>query len=113
MPELARVTRDADLDSVVEILERDGGVIVEDFVDDETVAALWKDLGPALEAHDYGKDAFVGKQTRRVSSLFARTSHLSPVVLHPFTWEPHGGSCRSRCTPGSAGTVRWPRPASR
>ncbi|WP_214410547.1 phytanoyl-CoA dioxygenase family protein [Sphaerisporangium fuscum] len=83
MAGLSRVRPDADLDEVVEILERDGGVIVEDFVDDATLAALWDDLGPALDACPYGDDWYNGKRTRRVSSLFARTAHLTPVVTQP------------------------------
>ncbi|WP_248964375.1 phytanoyl-CoA dioxygenase family protein [Sphaerisporangium perillae] len=80
MAGLTRVRPDADLDEVVEILERDGGVIVEDFVDDATLAALWDDFGPALDACAYSQDWYNGKRTRRVSSLFARTTHLTPVV---------------------------------
>ncbi|MEV7966126.1 phytanoyl-CoA dioxygenase family protein [Sphaerisporangium sp. NPDC088356] len=80
MAGLIRVQPDADLGEVVEILERDGGVIVENFVDDATLAALWDDFQPALDACAYGEDWYNGKRTRRVSSLFARTTHLTPVV---------------------------------
>ncbi|GIH75493.1 phytanoyl-CoA dioxygenase family protein [Planobispora longispora] len=78
-----RVRPDADLDEVVAILERDGAVIVEDLVDDETLARLWDDLGPALDARDFSGDWYNGTRTRRVSSLFARTAQLTPVVTHP------------------------------
>jgi ectoine hydroxylase-related dioxygenase (phytanoyl-CoA dioxygenase family) len=83
MAGLTRVTSEASLDEVVEILERDGGVIVEDFVDAGTLEALWTDLGPALDAQAYGDDWYNGTKTRRVSSVFARTSHLTPVVTQP------------------------------
>lgn len=83
MTGLARVTPDADLDSVVEIIERDGGVIVEDFIDQDTLGALWEDLRPALEQQAYGEGGYVGTRTRRVSSLFARTTRLTPVVTQP------------------------------
>lgn len=79
---LTRVRSDADLDDVVAILERDGAVVVEDFVDHETLAGLWADLGPALEARTYSDNWYDGLRTRRVSSLFARTTRLTPVVTH-------------------------------
>ncbi|MBG0829106.1 phytanoyl-CoA dioxygenase family protein [Planomonospora sp. ID67723] len=79
---LTRVRSDADLDDVVAVLERDGAVIVEDFVDHETLAGLWADLEPALEAQAYSDSWYDGLRTRRVSSLFARTKRLTPVVTH-------------------------------
>ncbi|MFC4057209.1 phytanoyl-CoA dioxygenase family protein [Planomonospora corallina] len=83
MTGVSRVRPDAEQDEVVAILERDGAVIVEDLVDDETLARLWDDLGPALDACDFSGDWYNGRRTRRVSSLFARTAHLTPVVTHP------------------------------
>lgn len=72
-----------DLDEFTVALERDGAAIVEDLVDPTTLAALWSDLGPCLDAGDYGDDWYNGTRTRRVSSLFARTRHLTPVVTQP------------------------------
>jgi ectoine hydroxylase-related dioxygenase (phytanoyl-CoA dioxygenase family) len=83
MAGLVRVTPEASLDDVVEILERDGVVIVEDFVDADTLEGLWTDLGPALDAQAYCDDWYNGTKTRRVSSLFARTTRLTPVVCQP------------------------------
>ncbi|GGQ08812.1 phytanoyl-CoA dioxygenase family protein [Streptosporangium pseudovulgare] len=80
MAGLIRVRPDADLDDVVEILERDGAVVVEDFVDQETLAGLWDDLGPYLDSQAYSDNWYDGLRTRRVSSLFARTTRLTPVV---------------------------------
>jgi ectoine hydroxylase-related dioxygenase (phytanoyl-CoA dioxygenase family) len=83
MAGLTRVRPDGDLDEVVGILERDGAVIVEDFADHDTVAALWADLGPHLDACAYGEDWYNGTRTRRVSAVFARSTHLTPVVTQP------------------------------
>jgi ectoine hydroxylase-related dioxygenase (phytanoyl-CoA dioxygenase family) len=83
MGALKRVTPEASLEEVVEILERDGGVIVDDFADAATLEALWADLGPALDAQAYGENWYNGRKTRRVSSVFARTRQLTPVVTHP------------------------------
>jgi ectoine hydroxylase-related dioxygenase (phytanoyl-CoA dioxygenase family) len=83
MAELTRVTPETPLDEVVKILENDGAVIVENLVDQATLDGLWADLTPPLEAQAYSDNWYDGTRTRRVSSLFARTSHLVPVVTHP------------------------------
>ncbi|MFC0863843.1 phytanoyl-CoA dioxygenase family protein [Sphaerimonospora cavernae] len=83
MARLIRVKPDADLEEVVEILERDGAVIVEDFVDEQTLAGLWADLGPWLETGSFSDNWYDGLRTTRVSSLFARTTRLTPVVTQP------------------------------
>jgi ectoine hydroxylase-related dioxygenase (phytanoyl-CoA dioxygenase family) len=80
---LNRLPGDAALDKVVAALHADGAVIVQDFAGPSVLAQLWNDLGPALEAQGYGGDATSGTRTRRVSSLFGRTRHLTPVVTHP------------------------------
>ncbi|MEZ0075100.1 phytanoyl-CoA dioxygenase family protein [Planotetraspora sp. GP83] len=80
MAGLTRVKPDADLEEVVQILERDGAVIVEEFADETTLAGLWADFGPALDACAYSDSWYDGHRTRRVSSLFARTTRLTPVV---------------------------------
>lgn len=84
MAELTHVTPATSLDDVVEILERDGAVIVEDFVDAETLAGLWADLGPGLEASGYSESGYDGQKTKRLSSLFQRTPrHMTRVVTQP------------------------------
>jgi hypothetical protein len=83
MAELIRVTPDAELDEVVEILERDGVLIIENYLTDAEHAALWEDLGPSLDTDEFSDNWYDGFKTRRVSSLFARTTRLTPVVTHP------------------------------
>lgn len=84
MPELTRVRDDAQLDDVVEILEREGSVIVEAFADGATLDGLWADLGPVLADTNYSETGYDGHLTRRVSSLFRRSpTHLTTVMTHP------------------------------
>ena len=77
---LTRVKPDTPLDDVVEVLERDGAIIIEDFVDGETLRGLRGDLEPILDDARHCAKGYDGHLTRRVSSLFRRTSHLTPVV---------------------------------
>lgn len=81
--EVTHVRPDADLDHVVEILERDGAVIVEGFTDPATLAGLRADLGPGLEAASYSESGYDGQKTKRLSSLFQRSTHMSSVVTQP------------------------------
>ena len=83
MAELQHVGPDADLDHVTEIMERDGAIIIENFADSETLAGLWEDLGPDLRDSDYCEVGYDGHRTRRISSLFARTTRLTPIVTQP------------------------------
>ena len=82
-PELTHVRPDAELDHVVAILERDGAVIVEGFTDAVTLAGLRADLGPGLEASGYSESGYDGHRTKRLSSLFQRTTHMCSIVTQP------------------------------
>lgn len=68
---------------VIAVLERDGGVIIEDFVSAELIDAIKRDLFPLLEKTSNGRDRFSGNQTRRLSRLFAHTRHCAPIITHP------------------------------
>jgi hypothetical protein len=80
---LTTLGNDAAVGDVCDVIDRDGGVIVEDLVDPATLAGLWHDLGPLLSDVGWGQDAFSGHRTRRVGAIFARTRHAADVVTHP------------------------------
>ncbi|WP_432897885.1 phytanoyl-CoA dioxygenase family protein [Micromonospora matsumotoense] len=80
---IVTVHSDADIDRVCALLDHDGAIIVEEFLDAGTRQALWDDLGPALEKSGYGDNDFSGHKTKRMSSLFARSRHMAAVALHP------------------------------
>ncbi|QKR99873.1 phytanoyl-CoA dioxygenase family protein [Sphingomonas sp. CL5.1] len=85
---LTRIANRPDaLADVIAVIDRDGGVIVEDFISQETLAALKQDLLPLVAAVDTGKDDFFGKRTRRLSNLFAHTRHCAGIVTHPLFLE--------------------------
>lgn len=66
------------------VIERDGGVIVSDFLGAERVARLKADLDAALAGKQCGGDDFSGKRTQRLGGLFG----ISPVMLDIVT-QPH------------------------
>jgi hypothetical protein len=73
----------ASLDEVIAVIERDGGVIVEDFLPPAIVAELKADLLPQIEACSAGRDDFSGFRTRRMSALFAKSRRVADLVTHP------------------------------
>lgn len=84
MVELSRVTNDdtARASDVVEVLKRDGAVIVEQFLLADTLEALRTDLFPLLAQRSAGRDGFSGQRTRRLGALFAHSRHCAEVALH-------------------------------
>ena len=80
---LTTLPGDSSVDDVCAVIDRDGGVIVEDLVSAETLAGLWGDLGPKLTGVGWGQDDFSGSRTRRVGAIFAHTRHAADVVTHP------------------------------
>lgn len=83
MKQLTRLTRSATTDDAIAVLERDGGVIVEDFLDQERLSSMRRDLLPRLDRQSTGRDAFSGDKTRRMGALFAHTRHCADVVTDP------------------------------
>lgn len=83
MAGLTWVTSDEELDNVVETLEREGHIIIKDFVDDAVLTGLLEDLRPALEGANHCETGYDGHRTRRVNSLFTRTRHMTSVVTQP------------------------------
>ncbi|MND17490.1 Phytanoyl-CoA dioxygenase (PhyH) [compost metagenome] len=74
----------ASVEHVVEIIERDGGVIIADFMASDVLSELKQQIDAALDTSSFGhENFFVGTSTRRASRLFARCSRMVDVVLHP------------------------------
>jgi ectoine hydroxylase-related dioxygenase (phytanoyl-CoA dioxygenase family) len=80
---LTRLRGTASLDEVIAAIERDGGVIVEDFLPPAIIAELKADLLPKIEACATGRDDFSGFRTRRMSALFAKSRRVADVATHP------------------------------
>lgn len=88
MTGLAHVANDpANLQSVIEIIDRDGGVIVDDYISAEVLDSIKSDLLPMIAKQKTGADDFFGKRTRRMSRLFARTRHCAGIILNPLFLE--------------------------
>lgn len=81
---LSTLSGDASVDQVVEVIRRDGGVIISDFISSQTLMSLTKDLDTYLNATPCGVDPyFAGTQTRRVARIIGRSDTAVEVALNP------------------------------
>ncbi|MFK0090336.1 phytanoyl-CoA dioxygenase family protein [Pseudomonas sp. NPDC090755] len=82
--ELSTVSSDASIEQVVEIIRRDGGIIISDFVSPATLKSLAQELDTYLNATPCGVDPyFAGTQTRRVARIIGRSDTAVEVALNP------------------------------
>jgi Phytanoyl-CoA dioxygenase (PhyH) len=85
---VAAVANSTSVDEIVEIMMRDGGVIIEDFLTDDVLNALRSDLFPILNHTPHAtEDEFLGKKTRRLSRLFGRSRTMAAVATHPLYYD--------------------------
>jgi ectoine hydroxylase-related dioxygenase (phytanoyl-CoA dioxygenase family) len=80
---LQRVSAQVDGTRVAEILRADGGVIVEDLVDESMVDEAMAQMQPYIDANGGGPDEFTGLVTRRTGALVARSETCRSFVQHP------------------------------
>jgi hypothetical protein len=83
MTDLNRLPVTAVLDDVIAAIERDGGVILEDYLPATSMDELKADLLPRIETLGVGRDEFSGLRTRRMSALFAKSRRVADVATHP------------------------------
>ncbi|MDF1723482.1 MAG: phytanoyl-CoA dioxygenase family protein [Alcanivorax sp.] len=85
---LTTVDSSESVERVVEVIKRDGGVIISNFVPGQTLEALNEELGGYLNETPYGEDAyFAGNQTRRIARIIARSDSAVDVALNPLFLE--------------------------
>jgi hypothetical protein len=72
---------------VVEILNRDGAVVVDSLVTTRFMDELGEELRPYIEATKPGPDSFSGRRTRRTGALIARSPKSRELVMHPLALE--------------------------
>ena len=87
MPELTRLPADCTADDIVEVNERDGGVIVDGWLSPELLRRFNAELDPWLDAHggtDSGSgpsDEFLGHRTRRLQGLAVKAPAFVDIML--------------------------------
>lgn len=73
----------ASVEEVIEVMYRDGGVIVEDMINSTVLDQFWDDLTPYLNKTPYGDEGFTGPKTKRCCALMAKTMSAQYFITQP------------------------------
>ena len=68
---------------ILTILERDGGVIIDEVLDSGAIVQIREELTPYLEVSKSGSNEFSGFQTKRIGALMARSPMCRELAMHP------------------------------
>jgi hypothetical protein len=82
MPELVSLPSDTPIDQVMQVLRRDGAVILTGMLPAADVTALTEELLPFLNATAPGKESFSGFKTTRTGALAARSARVRTAILN-------------------------------
>lgn len=83
MPSLVHLPADSTPEAVYEVLERDGGVVIDGILTPEQTERYKSELLPYIETAPGGDDDFAGKKTARISGLFVKSSVARELAVHP------------------------------
>lgn len=79
-PRIETLDASTDADEVYSVLERDGCVIVRDMLPTDAIDAMMSELRPALDAKPTGRDDFVGRRTKRLPALIAKSPRVGDFI---------------------------------
>lgn len=82
MAVIERVEATTDIEVVQQLLDRDGGLIIEDLIEPETVNTLKRELAPLIQSRPADTSEFGGFQTKRVGALIARSRTTRELALN-------------------------------
>lgn len=83
MTGLTTLAPTASLEEAVAVVDRDGGVIIRDFLDGQAITELRSDIEDAVGSVPWGEDDFSGHRTKRLYGIFQHTQHAATTVRHP------------------------------
>lgn len=72
---------DAPLGDVLAAIEQDGGAVLKDAVDAESLTRFQDELAPYQRVAPFGRDGFSGHKTQRTGALIARTPSCHKMVM--------------------------------
>ena len=80
MSELVHLSADADTQTIVDTLTRDGALILDNVVDTDFLAALRSETDPYMDATSNGSDDFAGRRTTRTGGLLMRSQKCRDLI---------------------------------
>ncbi|MEC7956365.1 MAG: phytanoyl-CoA dioxygenase family protein [Pseudomonadota bacterium] len=79
---LTTLTPEATVEEVVQLLRRDGGLIIKDIISPQVVDQLTAEMQPYINATPTGRDEFTGHTTRRTGALAARSAACRDLIVN-------------------------------
>lgn len=86
-PAVAHLPPSASADDALEVLLREGAVVVDHALAPESLAAIEAELQPWFDAAYHGAGALFGRKTKRFGGLFAKAPSTALLALHPTVLE--------------------------
>ena len=83
MGEIKHVSIETPIETILEILDEDAGLIIDNFLSDQNLESIKNDLKPYLNVTRNGQDEFTGFETKRVGALMARSKTCQDLALDP------------------------------
>ena len=81
MPELERLPQDTPIPKVMEVIARDGAVILEGLMTPGEVDGILEELLPFISVTHVGRETFSGFKTTRTGALAARSKKVRAAIL--------------------------------
>jgi ectoine hydroxylase-related dioxygenase (phytanoyl-CoA dioxygenase family) len=78
-----KVVATAGVEEVVELLDRDGYVVVEGVLETDETRRIRDELTRVLESVPTGRNDFEGRRTKRIYAIFGKTRALDHAATHP------------------------------
>lgn len=83
MPSLVTFPASAPHDEMMDVLNRDGAIIIKDLVSPVEADAVMTELRPYIDATKPGQDPFSGFKTTRTGAIVARSPKARGLILNP------------------------------
>jgi ectoine hydroxylase-related dioxygenase (phytanoyl-CoA dioxygenase family) len=80
---LTHLPAHASVQAVVDVIRRDGAVIVDHLVSKELLGRMAAELSTSFDETEFGTDEFNGLHTRRTGALIARSETARRLIQHP------------------------------
>ena len=81
MPQLDSLPAETPLDRIMQVMRRDGAVILTGMMSAAETTALTNELTPYLEATKPGRESFSGFKTTRTGALAARSAKVRAAIM--------------------------------
>ena len=80
MRHLEHFSKEASPDAMLEAIRRDGAIVVDSVLEEDTLTALRRETDPYMNASDNGMDEFTGTLTTRTGGLVMRSATCRELI---------------------------------